>query len=428
MLAFLGFAMVLTFMLLIMAKRLSPQVALIVVPVVFGLLAGAGSELGKMMLDGITAIAPTGIMPLFGILYFGLMIDVGLFDPVVAFILQKVQGDPLKVVTGTAILSLLVSLDGDGATTYMIMVAAMLPLYKRLGISPLVLTTVVMLSGGVMNILPWGGPTARAMAALKLDATQVFTPLIISMVAGSLWVILVAYWLGKKERRRLGITELAFDTSADGISFTDTDPVKRPRLLAMNFLLTLLLMSALVINLLPLPVLFMLAYAVALILNYPKLEDQRERVSAHAANALAVASMVFAAGIFTGILSGTEMVGAMAQSFIRSIPVSLGTNMPVITALSSMPFTFFISNDAYYFGILPLLSEAANGFGVSAAVMGRASLLGQPVHLLSPLVPSTYLLVGLAGVNFGDHQRATLKWAIGTCVVMTLTAWLAGTI
>lgn len=427
MLALLGFTMVITFMYLIMSKRLSPQVALIIIPSIFGLIAGAGSGIGKMMLDGITGIAATGIMLIFGILYFGIMIDVGLFDPLIARILKLVKGDPLKVITGTAFLSLLVSLDGDGATTYMIIVAAMLPLYKRLNINPLILTTVVMLSGGVMNILPWGGPTARAMSALNLDASQIFTPVIASMVAGALWVLFVAYWFGKKERKRLGIIKFPFDTE-QAIRQEETGPVKRSKFFLLNLLLTLTLMVALVMNILPLPVIFMIAFALALIINYPKPEDQRERLSAHAANALSVASMVFAAGIFTGILSGTKMVDAMAQSFVNAIPDYLGPNLPVITAITSMPFTFFVSNDAYYFGILPLITAAAAHFDVPAAEMGRASLMGQPVHLLSPLVPSTYLLVGLAGVNFGDHQRFTLKWAIGTTLVMTAASLLTGII
>ncbi|MEO6583342.1 MAG: CitMHS family transporter [Ferruginibacter sp.] len=429
MLALLGFGMVITFMVLIMTKRLSPQIALIIVPIVFGLIAGASSGIGKMMLDGVKDIAATGIMLIFGILYFGIMIDVGLFDPLVSKILQTVKGDPLKVIVGTALLALTVSLDGDGATTYMIVIAAMLPLYKRLGINPLILTTVVMLCGGVMNILPWGGPTARVMSALKLDASQVFIPVVASMVGGALWVLFVAYLFGKKERKRLGISELQFDTTEQNVTIPDeADNIKRPKLIWVNLLLTLSLMVALVINVLPLSILFMIAFALALIINYPKLEDQRARLSAHAANALSVASMVFAAGIFTGILSGTHMVDAMANSFVQVIPASLGPNMPVITAITSMPFTFFISNDAFYFGILPLITEAASHYSISAAEMGRASLLGQPVHLLSPLVPSTYLLVGLAGVNFGDHQRFTLKWAIGTTIVMLVVSLVTGVI
>jgi CitMHS family citrate-Mg2+:H+ or citrate-Ca2+:H+ symporter len=94
----------------------------------------------------------------------------------------------------------------------------------------------------------------------------------------------------------------------------------------------------------------------------------------------------------------------------------------LITALLSLPGTFFLSNDAFYFGVLPPLAEAAQAHGIAPVQMARAALVGQPVHLLSPLVPSTYLLVGLAGVDFGDHQRFALKWASGIAGVLLLAA------
>jgi CitMHS family citrate-Mg2+:H+ or citrate-Ca2+:H+ symporter len=429
MLSLLGFLMMAIFMYLIMSKRLSALVALIIVPIVFALIGGFGADIGDMMVDGVKKIAPTGVMLIFGILYFGIMIDAGLFDPVVSKILKIVKGDPLKIVVGTAILTLMVSLDGDGTTTYMIVIAAMFPLYKRLGMNPLILAAVTMLGSGVMNILPWGGPTARAMSALHLDSSDLFIPLIPAMIGGAIWVLVVAYFLGKKERKRLGIFDITTDFSEE-VAATAVEGLecKRPKLLWVNLFLTLALMTALIMNVLPLNILFMIAFAIALMINYPKLSEQQERIAAHAGNALAVAGMVFAAGIFTGILSGTKMVDAMGHAVVAMIPNALGPHMPVITALTSMPFTFFMSNDAYYFGILPILTEAAANYGIDPVEMGRASLLGQPVHLLSPLVPSTYLLVGMAGVNFGDHQRFTLKWACGTTIVMLIVALVTGVV
>ncbi|WP_134686551.1 CitMHS family transporter [Brevibacillus migulae] len=430
MLSVLGFIMVAVFMFLIMTKRLSALIALILVPVVFALIGGFGADLGKMMLEGVKNIAPTGIMLLFAILYFGIMIDAGLFDPVVSKILKAVKGDPLKIVIGTAILVLAVSLDGDGTTTYMITISAMLPLYVRLGMSPLVLTCIAMMGSGAMNIIPWGGPTARAMTALHLDVSHLFTPLIPAIIGAAAWVITVAYILGKRERARVGILQLDSEVVAQIAAGTETGAAdsKRPRLLWANLLLTIVLMVGLVMSWLPLPILFMLAFAVALMLNYPNLAEQKERVAAHAGNALAVVSMVFAAGIFTGILSGTEMVDAMAHSLVALIPESWGPHLPVITAITSMPFTFFMSNDAYYFGILPIIAETAAAYGIDPVEIGRASLLGQTVHLLSPLVPSTYLLTGMAGVDFGEHQRFTLKWAVGSTIVMTAIAIVTGVI
>ncbi|MDY4296122.1 MULTISPECIES: CitMHS family transporter [unclassified Xanthomonas] len=427
MLTALGFGMVITFMYLIMSKRLSPLVALIIVPIVFALAGGFGTGINEMMLEGIKKIAPTGVMLMFAILYFGVMIDAGLFDPLVRRILRLVKGDPMKIVVGTAVLALLISLDGDGSTTYMITVSAMLPLYRRLGMNALNMTCVTILAGGVMNLTPWGGPTARAATALHVDPADVFVPLVPAMALAIAGILVLAWYLGMKERRRLGVVTLPGDAWMDGSvaddgealpTVEDAEDIKRPRLLWVNLVLTLALMAALVIGVLPMPVLFMIGFALALLINYPNLVEQRRRLVNHAGNVLSVVSLIFAAGVFTGILSNTGMVEAMSRSFLAVIPDAWGPYLAVITALASMPFTFFMSNDAFYFGVLPILSDAASHYGITPVEMARASLAGQPVHLLSPLVPSTYLLVGLAKVDFADHQRFTLKWAVLVSLVL----------
>ena len=419
MLTVLAYAMVVVFMVLIMTKRLSALTALILVPIAFGVLGGFARELGPMMLAGVTKLAPTGVMLTFAILYFAVMIEAGLFEPFVRAIVRVVHGDPMKVVVGTAVLALLVSLDGDGSTTYMITTAAMLPLYKRLGIRPLILACVTMMAGGVMNILPWGGPTARVASALGVDSSTIFLPLVPAMAAGAFWVVYVAYRLGVRERVRLaraGGGALSDETLYETVAADVTH--RRPGRLAINAVLTLALMVALVMGVMPLPVLFMIGFAIALLINCPTIDEQKTLLNAHAGNALAVAGMIFAAGIFTGILSGTKMIDAMADSVVHLVPPALGPYLSVVTALLSIPFTFFISNDAFYFGVLPILAKAGAAYGIAAAEIGRASLIGQPVHLLSPLVPSTYLLVGLVDVPFDEHQKYTIKWALLTALVM----------
>jgi citrate-Mg2+:H+ or citrate-Ca2+:H+ symporter, CitMHS family len=203
MLAALGFATIAIFLFAIMTKRVSVLVALILIPTAAGLVAGAGAGLGKMMLEGINRVAPVGVMIIFAVLYFGLMLDVGLFEPMIRRLLRFVKGDPLKVALATAVLTMAVSLDGDGATTFLITVSAMLPLYQRLGMNRLVLSGIVALGAGVMNIIPWGGPTVRAMAALKADSSVIFNPVVPAMLVGILWVLIVAYIFGRRERARL---------------------------------------------------------------------------------------------------------------------------------------------------------------------------------------------------------------------------------
>ncbi|HMO30221.1 citrate:proton symporter [Enterovirga sp.] len=426
MLAALGFGTIAVFLAAIMTKRLSVLVALILVPLVFALLGGFAPQLGKMMADGLIRVAPVGIMIMFAVLYFGMMLDVGLFDPLIKGLLRLVGGDPLKVVIATAILTMMVALDGDGATTFMITVSTFLPVYLRLGMSRLVLSGTVALAAGVMNILPWGGPTARAMAVLQKDSATIFTPVIPAMVAGVAWVFLVAWWLGRGERKRVGILDVTHDFDEH---LTEEQVAKRrPKLFWFNLVLTVILVVALLVGLMPLQILFMVAFAIALPVNYRTWPEQQRMILGHAENVVTVCTMIFAAGIFTGILTGTKMIEAMAQSVVAIVPTSLGPYLPVLVAILSMPLSLVFTPDAFYFGVLPILSQAGASFGVEPAAMGRAAILGQMTtgFPLSPLTASTFILIGLSGVDLGDHQRFIFKWAFGTTLVMTLVAFATG--
>ncbi|MFD6888390.1 CitMHS family transporter [Streptomyces sp. NPDC059957] len=482
MLTFLGFAMIATFLVLIMLKKMSPIAALVLIPALFCVFAGQGAQLGGYVIDGVGKLAPTAAMLMFAIVYFGVMIDVGLFDPIVRGILRFCRADPMRVVVGTAVLAAIVSLDGDGSTTFMITVSAMYPLYKRLGMSLVVMTGVAATANGVMNTLPWGGPTARAATALKLDAADIFVPMIPALAVGLLFVFALAYVLGLKERRRLGLLTLPADTersaepagellvaagkattaagSAGGSQaptgseastpptptegatptgdttpgeegFQGLDPNRptlRPRLYWFNASLTVALLTAMIMELLPIPVLFLLGAALALTVNFPHMPDQKARIAAHAENVLNVAGMVFAAAVFTGVLTGTGMVKHMADWLVGAIPEGMGPHMALVTGLLSLPLTYFMSNDGFYFGVLPVLAEAGAAHGVSPLEIARASLVGQALHMSSPLVPAVYVLVGMAKVEFGDHTRFTVKWAALTSLVVLAAGMLFGII
>ncbi|GAB2856183.1 citrate:proton symporter [Streptomyces deserti] len=487
MLTILGFAMIATFLVLIMLKKMSPIAALVLIPALFCVFVGKGAHLGDYVIDGVTSLAPTAAMLMFAIVYFGVMIDVGLFDPIVRGILKFCKADPMRIVVGTAVLAAIVSLDGDGSTTFMITVSAMYPLYKRLKMSLVVMTGVAAMANGVMNTLPWGGPTARAATALKLDASEIFVPMIPALGVGLLFVFGLSYVLGLRERRRLGVLTLddvlveenaernvgevveeiveeketetvlvgvggsgggkvsmrkgttggasgagatagagsgsdadeADDEPGKGMQVLDPNrPTLRPKLYWFNALLTVTLLTAMIMEWLPIPVLFLLGAALALTVNFPHMPDQKARLGAHAENVLNVSGMVFAAAVFTGVLQGTGMVDHMAKWVVGNIPDGMGPHMAVVTGLLSIPFTYFMSNDGFYFGILPVLAEAGQAHGVSSVEIARASLIGQPLHMSSPLVPAVYVLVGMAKVEFGDHTRFVVKWAALTSLVV----------
>ncbi|WP_080240474.1 CitMHS family transporter [Spirosoma rigui] len=429
MLSLLGFATIAVFLVLIITRRLSVITALVLVPVIMGFLAGfSPKEVGEMILAGIKQVAPTGILLMFAVLYFGTMLDVGLFDPIIAAIIRLVKGDPLKVILGTAILTMIVHLDGDGTATFMIVMSAFLPIYKQLGINRLILPGIVALSVGPMHLVPWSGTSARAISTLKSDATQLFNPNIPAIVAGLCWVLFVAYWFGLTERKRLGISDLNYVHQE---SLTDEQrQFRRPRLFWINAVLTIALITILVKGWVPAPALFISAAIVALLINYPRLPDQQNVLRSHGTNIYMVSSMIFAAGVFSGILTGSKMIDAMATSIVSLIPQQHAAWLPTLTAITSMPASLLFTPDAYYFGVVPILSQTATQFGIDPLEIGRAALLGQMTvgFPVSPLTASTFLLVGLAEVDLGDHQKFILKWAFGTTVVMTLTALLTGSI
>lgn len=427
--------MILTFMVLIMTKRLSAITALILVPVIFGLLAGAGAGIGEMMLEGVTALTPTALMLAFAVLYFGIMIDAGLFDPLVRFVLRTVGDDPVRVTVGTALLATVVSLDGDGATTALVTISAMLPVYRRLGLNPLILALLLGLATSVTNLIPWGGPTARAATALNIDPALLFLPMMPTMLAGTAFAVFVAWRLGLGERKRLGVLALQplslGPAPEEPVIADETDPqphsdVRRPKLFLFNLALTLGLMAGLLLGLAPLPVMMMSAFAIALIVNYPSLKSQRRRIAAHAENVVNIILLIFAAGAFTGILQGTGMVEAMAGALVEAIPPQWGPYFAPITALVSMPLTFFMSNDAFYFGILPVLAETAGHYGVPPEAIARASLTALPVHAMSPLIAAIYLVCGLLKVDVGAAQRFSLKWAVLACLVLIAAGLASG--
>ena len=349
MLVILGFGMIAAFMTLIMAKRLTPVAALILVPIVFGLIAGGGLDLGHAIIKSIRTVAPTACLLFFAIIYFGMMIDVGMFDPLIRTILRFVHNDPVRLAIGTALLTAIVSLDGDGSTTFIIVTSAFLPIYLRLGMNPWVLTCIAATANGILNTVPWGGSTARAAAALKLNPVDIFVPMAPAIAISVGALLFLAWLLGRAERARIGHLEIQqdsgflgtgrrisaaaasaahaavavpgaamalpnpgamgavrIDASVDAASAASATsaandfavpisgdghliqrPHARPRLTWVNALLTLAVMALLVVEVIPSPVVFLLGVSIALVINFPHVADQADQVGEAADRAAA---------------------------------------------------------------------------------------------------------------------------------------------
>ncbi|CCH76593.1 Citrate transporter [Nostocoides japonicum T1-X7] len=434
MLAAWGLSIVVIFLVLIMTKKVTPFTALVLTPVVIAIIAGFGGQIGKFSLEGVTGVATTVVLLLFAILYFGLMLTAGLFDPLVHVILRLAKGDPLRVLVGTAILAAAISVDGDGSTTTMITCSAMIPVYKKLKMRMMDLAVLIIMANSIMNLLPWGGPTARIIAALKVDEGELLRKLLPGMLIAIVWVIVVAVLRGISERKRLGIVHLSPEeinnlhvNEVTGGDHLEGDRLKRPKMLWPNFILTVIVMIMLIfggmafIPKVPAPIIFEVGFAIALLINYPHLKDQRQIIEEHGANVMHVIIMVLAAGVFMGILNGTGMSNAMGVWLADVVPSSMGSHWALVTALASAPGTFMLSNDAFYLGVLPVLAQTGANYGFTPMEIGVAATAGQAFHLLSPLVGFIYLLLHLTGVDMGTWQRTAAKWSIGTFIIFLVS-------
>jgi CitMHS family citrate-Mg2+:H+ or citrate-Ca2+:H+ symporter len=425
-LALLGVLTVAALLVLIVGRLASPLVALIIVPVVASLAGGFGLSTAKFIVTGIQQIAPVAAMFVFAILYFGIITDAGTLDPVINGILRAVGMRPARVIVGSALLALLVHLDGSGAVTFLVTIPAMLPLYDRLAIDRRVLACVVSMAAGV-NFLPWTGPMIRASAALHIPVAQLFRPLIPVQIVGLAFVFAVAWWLGRRAETRPKAPAVRAVPEAGGREVREVS-LRRPHLVWINGLITVAIVAVMIAGPIDPAVMFMIGTALVLTINYPKPAQQRERIDAHARAALMMAAILFAAGAFTGIMKESGMLAAMAHAAVGTVSPRLAPHIPITLALVSMPLSLLFDPDSFYLGVLPVIAEVAGQFGVPAVQVGQAALLGQMTtgFPVSPLTPATFLVVGLTGVELGEHQRFTGPLLFAASIVMTIAAVLFG--
>ncbi|WOC15176.1 CitMHS family transporter [Pseudochrobactrum sp. MP213Fo] len=433
MLALLAFLTMFVIIFLLLTNRSSPVVVLILVPLISAILLGISpGEIGGFFKDGMGRVTQVAAMFIFAITFFGILQDTGLFRPLINGLVRLTRGNVTAVLIGTALAGVLAHLDGAGATTFLLTIPTLLPLYKRLNISRYLMLLLLATGAGITNMLPWAGPLGRAAAVTGLDVTELWHPLIPIQAIGIVMLVIMAFWFSLREKRKIAngqaVILIAENEDINASDLSDYErSLLRPHLIWVNTALFVAVLVLLVSGIMAAPFIFMIGLSLLLVINYPRAADQMELIRKHAPSALLMGIIIFAAGSFLGIMDGTGMLKALAETFVRILPETMIPMLHIMLGIFGVPMELILSTDAYYFGLLPIVIEIVTPVGVSAPEVVHALVIGNIVGtFISPFSPALWLALGLANADMGKHIRYSVFVLWGFSLILMGFAWLLG--
>lgn len=437
-LALLGFATVIAVIVLLLRNVTVPALAFVgVSTITAAILVATGAftldEMAGFIKEGVKGVHGTAILFIFSVLFFGVMTDAGMFDKIIGALMKKVGNNVVGVALMTCIIAIIGHLDGGGASTFLITIPAMLPVYKRLHMRRETLLLICVTAMGVMNLMPWGGPTMRAASVLEIEANDLWFQLMPMQVVGFILAIFTAIFWGIQEKKR--IAKLGDAAVEDASKYDDSDSeeknneLARPKNFLFNVILTLAVIIVLVMDIFPSYYVFMVGCALGILVNYRGKKLQNSIIKSHAASGLTMASTIMCAGVFLGVLSKSGIMEKMAIMMASVIPASMGKFLPVIIGILSVPLALLFDTDSYFYGLLPVLISVGNQFGVNPAHIAIAMVVCRNcATFISPVAPATYLGIGLAGVEIKDHIKYCFGWQWGVSLICLVAGLILGVI
>ena len=437
-LALLGFATVIAVIVLLLRNVTVPALAFVSVSTITAaILVATGAftldEMAGFIKEGVKGVHGTAVLFIFSVLFFGVMTDAGMFDKIIGALMKKVGNNVVGVALMTCLIAIIGHLDGGGASTFLITIPAMLPVYKRLHMRRETLLLICVTAMGVMNLMPWGGPTMRAASVLEIEANDLWFQLMPMQVVGLILAVGTAIFWGFQEKKR--IAKLGDAAVEDAGKYDDSDSeeknneLARPKNFIFNVILTLAVIIVLVMDIFPSYYVFMVGCALGILVNYRGKKLQNSIIKSHAASGLTMASTIMCAGVFLGVLSKSGIMEKMAIMMAGVIPASMGKFLPVIIGVLSVPLALLFDTDSYFYGLLPVLISVGNQFGVNPAHIAIAMVVCRNcATFISPVAPATYLGIGLAGVEIKDHIKYCFGWQWGVSLICLVAGLILGVI
>lgn len=429
MLALIGFTLMIVLMFVLIKEKMAPPLAFILLPIIAAALAGFGvTEISEFIKTGMKTMMSTAILFIFSISYFTLMSDAGLFDPIIDFLIKRTGKSITTVLIAVLLTTFVAHLDGSGATTFLIVVPAFLPICKKMKIRPQALLAAMCGGYGVMNLVPWGGPTMRAASVANVEVGDLYS----FMIPGVICLVLVAFGIVlivSKIEKKYGAGTAAEVLSEEKEEQNEKKQGKKG-IYVFNLILTLAMLVLLFMDTpLPLYSIFMIAFAIALIVNYPNAKQQNRKIKEYGTNAMVMTVTLFSVGVFMGVIKDSGMVEAMANTIVAVLPSAIAPHMHWFMCLFSVPLLMVLGTDAFYYALLPIIIGVVEPFGVTPETVAAAFLLtatlGTPV---SPSVAAVYVGLGLSDVSIGEHIKYSLRLVWPASIVVLVLATVIGVI
>ena len=456
----LGLVTIIAIVVMLFRSKTQPAIAFIVFPAILGLILVifgryTFDDLATMIKSGFSSTGPTAALFVFSVLYFGIMTDAGMFDVIIGKLMKLVGDNVIGVAVVTAIIALVGHLDGGGASTFCIVVPAMLPVYKRMHMRPTTLLRIAVLSMGVLNLMPWAGPTMRAASVLGIEAGSLWQTILPIQIFGIVLAIAHSVLAGWQEKRRgaglhgkLAETEGVIEME-EKVEEAKENELARPKLFIFNILLTIAVIAMLIWDVFPSYVPFMLGLAIALFVNYGfSAKMHKKLINLHAGPALMMCSTLMGAAVLMGILTTSigadgkaisakvmelpadaipSVVRCLANIVSSILPHALGQHLPLIIGILSVPLALAFDTDSYFYGMLPVMIGIGQAFGVNALPIAVAMVVCRNcATFISPMVPATLLGTGLAEVDIKDHIKASFLYVWGFSILCMLFAAIVG--
>ncbi len=425
-----GFLMLAVIVVLLLTNKTSIIPVFGIIPIIAALILGYGlKDIQGFMNDGFKSVLNTIILFSFAVMFFSLLSDVGMFDVIVNRVMKYLGNNVLAVLYVACFVTMISHLDGSGATTALVTIPTMLPIFKKMKIRPVCIVFVMSIMSGAMNITPWCASMLRVTSVTGLDAQVLWRYLApiqaFAIVCGLLLMIPIA---AMEKKNGAGMTDVEFAELKASLNQPAKVSVSKP-VLVFDLILTAVMVVGLLLGWFGTAIGFIVAFGLALVVNFKTTKEQGGKIKQYGGPAINMVMTIIAIGVLVGVMNGTGMIEGMTNAILAVLPESLGQHLCFVVSLFVVPINTIIGSDNVYFALTPIMQSLVSTYGVSDLALATSIVVPCALAANVTLIgASPYLALGLADVTMGEHLKYSFKWIWILAAACTIFGMVIGKI